>query len=195
VTAPRAAGVYRALLRFYPRSFRDEYGPDMVLLFANQLRDEPALRVWTRGFVDLAVTVPGRHLEAHMNRPPNSTVPLLFAAVGFAGVIFGIVGGSNRGMLAVGLSVAVVAGVLAVVAWRHTRVITAAPPVTAQWWKFLVGGAGAIVAMIVAEGATDLSLWWPMVITILAALVALAIGLVLGVAHLVGGIRSRGATS
>ena len=49
--------------------------------------------------------------------------------------------------------------------------------------------------MIVAEGATDLSLWWPMVITILAALVALAIGLVLGVAHLVGGIRSRGATS
>jgi hypothetical protein len=194
VTAPRSAGVYRALLRFYPRNFRDEYGPDMFLLFANQLRDEPALRVWTRGLFDLAITVPNRHLEAHMDRPPNSSVPLLFAAIGFAGAIFAIVGGSNSGMLAIGLSVAVVAGALAVFAWRHTRVITAAAPLTAQWWKFLLGGAGAIVAMIVAEGATDLSLWWAMVITIVAALVALAIGLVLGVAHLVG-FRSRGATS
>ena len=32
----------------------------MVLLFAEQLRDEPATRVWARGLIDLAITVPAR---------------------------------------------------------------------------------------------------------------------------------------
>jgi hypothetical protein len=45
--------------------------------------------------------------------------------------------------------------------------------------------------MIVAEGATDLSLWWPMVITVLCALVALAAGLVLGLAHLTRAVLHR----
>jgi hypothetical protein len=48
----------------------------------------------------------------------------------------------------------------------------------------LTFGSAALVAMIVAEGATDLSLWWPMVITVPCALVALAAGIVLGLAHL-----------
>ena len=76
----RAVGIYRGLLRVYPRRFRDEYRDDMALLFANQLRDEPAGRVWARVVIDLAITIPARHLEAHMNRPPNPTMPLVFAA-------------------------------------------------------------------------------------------------------------------
>ena len=56
MTALRAAKLYRGLLRVYPRRFRDEYGADMVLLFTDQLRDEPALRVWARGVIDLAIT-------------------------------------------------------------------------------------------------------------------------------------------
>src|SRR5438874_9108338 len=108
----------------------------MVQLFADQLRDEPALRVCGRSFVDLAITVPNRHLEAHMNRPPNSSVSLLFAAVGVAGLMLAFVGGSNpnRGALAVGLIVAVGAALLAIVARRNTRAVTGAHPVTGQWW-------------------------------------------------------------
>jgi hypothetical protein len=44
-------GVYRALVRLYPRRFRDEYGPALVLLFARQLREEAAARVWARGLI------------------------------------------------------------------------------------------------------------------------------------------------
>jgi hypothetical protein len=184
VTTTRAVGVYRRLLRFYPRPFRDEYGVDMVLLFANQLRDEPAGRVWVRGAVDLAITVPARHLEAHVNRPPNSLVPLLFAGLSAAGAIFGILGGSNVGMLAGGVAVAIVFGALAVTAWRQTRTVTSSGPVPAQWWKLLATGAGALAAVI---GATALpveypnSLWWPMFIVVLGALVTLGAGAVLGV--------------
>ncbi len=191
MSTQRGIGVYRGLLRLYPRRFRAEYAPDMALLFADQLHDEPAGRVWARGVVDLAITIPTRHLEAHMNRLPNSTTPLIFAALSVAGLLFGIVAGSNLGMLVIGLSVAAVAGALAVVAWRHTRAITTARPATAHWWKFLAGGAGvlgAIVVVTTATGEVDESLWWPMLLTVLSGLVTLAIGLVLGVAHLA---RSR----
>jgi hypothetical protein len=188
VTSPRAARVYGGLLRrLYPRRFRDEYGADMVLLFAEQLRDEPAMRVWARGVIDLAITVPARHLEAHMTRLPNPTVPALLGAVTVAGVLFGIITGSNLGILAAGLSVAAVAGALAVVAWRHTRAITTARPATAHWWKLLAGGAGVLGAVTVvttATGEVDESMWWPMIVTILGALVTLAAGGVLGIAHL-----------
>ncbi len=189
MSAPPAIGAYRALLRLYPRRFRDEYGPDMALLFAEQLRDEPAARVWIRGMVDLAITVPTRHLEAHMNRPPTPVVPLLFAVVSLTGVCVAVIGGSSLGMLAVGLSVAAVIGALAAAAWRHTRPVAVARPATAHWWKFLTGGAGVLVAVVVlttVTGEVDESMWWPMVITVVGALLLLATGLVLGVARLTG---------
>jgi hypothetical protein len=193
VSVPRAVGVYRALLRAYPRRFRDEYRPDMVLLFAEQLRDEPAGRVWARTVVDLAVTVPTRHLEAHMNRPPIRTMPLLFATVSVTGLVLAILAGSNLAMFAVGLTIAAGAGALAAVAWFHSRVITTPRPVSVHWWKFLVYGAGALAAMIVATATSyefDNSLWWPMVLVILSAVVTLAVGFALGIVHLIG-IRGR----
>jgi hypothetical protein len=58
-------------------------------------------------------------------------------------------------------------------------------------WKLLIFGSAALVAMIVGEGATDLSLWWAMVITVLCALVALAAGLILGLAHLTRALLHR----
>ncbi|MDQ3639873.1 MAG: hypothetical protein M3450_00015 [Actinomycetota bacterium] len=197
MSAPPAVGVYRALLRLYPRRFREDYGPDMALLFADQLRDEPAPRVWARGLVDLAVTVPTRHLEAHMNRSPSPAVPLLFAVVALTGVCVAIIGGSSLGMLAVGLSVAAVAAALAVVAWRHSRPLAVARPATAHWWKFLTGGAGVLAAVIVittATGEVGNSMWWPMMISVVCALMLLVTGLVLGVAHRSGN-RPRNAPS
>lgn len=189
MSTPPATGAYRALLRLYPRRFRDEYGPDMALLFADQLRDEPAARVWVRGMVDLAITVPTRHLEAHMNRPPTPVVVLLFVVVSLTGLCVAVIGGSSLGMLAVGLSVAAVAAALAAVAWRHTRPVALTRPATAHWWKFLTGGAGVLVAVVVlttATGEVEDSMWWPMVITVVGALLLLVTGFVLGVAHLNG---------
>ncbi len=189
MSAPRGLAVYRGLLRFYPRQFRDEYGSDMVLLFANQLRDEPAPRVWARGAIDFAITVPARHLEAHVNRPPNSLVPSLFAALSVAGALFGVLGGSNRGMLIVGLVIAVVAGAAAVTGWRYTRTLSAARPAAAQWWKLVATGAGALAGVIAATALPveyPNSLWWPMFVIVLGALVTFALGVVLGVVHLAG---------
>lgn len=186
MSSPRAVAIYRGLLRFYPRRFRDEYGLDMELLFANQLRDEPTVRVLARGAVDLAITIPTRHLEAHMNRPPTILPPMLFAAISVAGALAGVLGGSNLGVLAAGLAVAIVFAALAATAWRHSRPLAEPRSATAQWWKLIATGAAALAAMIVGEQATDLSLWWPMVIIVLGALVTIAAGVVLGIAHAAG---------
>jgi hypothetical protein len=186
VTNARAARIYRTLFRFYPRRFRDEYGLDMALLFESQLRDEPAGRVWARGLVDLAITVPTQHLEAHVNRPPNPVIPAVFAAVSIAGLAFTGLGGTNLGVFGLGLTVAVVSGVLAVASWRRTRAITDARPASAHWWKLVAGGAGVFVATIVAvniTGEVPEGWWLPMMLTFLAAITTTLTGLILGIAR------------
>jgi hypothetical protein len=181
-----AVSAYRVLLRLYPRRFRDEYGPDMALLFADQLRDEPVSRVWVRSLVDLAVTVPQQHLETHMNRPPSPLVPMLFAGIGFAGVWMAAIGGSSPPVLAMALTCAVIAGGLAVAAWRNVRPLVSGQLATAQWWKFLAGGAAVLSVVIViatAAGEVPEALWLPMMAIIVCALTLLGTGLALGAAH------------
>ncbi len=194
MSGPTAGGIYSGLLRLYPRRFRDDYGVDMALLFAEQLRDEPAGRVWTRGVVDLAITIPALHLEAHMNRPPNPTVPVVLAAVSVSGLVLGIVGGSNLGMLGLGLAVAVIAGLLAFAAWRHTRAISAARPAAERWWQVLAAGVIVFATTIVVVNVTGEvpDGWWvPMMLTLLAGVVTTAAGLILGIVYLTEN-RSRG---
>lgn len=179
-------GAYRVLLRLYPRRFREEYGADMALLFADQLHDEPASRVWARGLVDLAITVPHRHLETHMSRPPSPLVPLLFAGIGFAGLCTAFIGGSNPTALVAGLAIAATGGGLAAVAWRNVRPLPSEQNVTAHWWKFLASGAAVLTTVIVittATGEVDDSLWVPTMVIIVSALALLGTGLALGVAH------------
>lgn len=183
---PRAAEVYRGLLRFYPRRFRDEYGSDMALLFSEQLRDEPAGRVWARSVVDLAITIPARHLEAHMDRPPNHTVPIVFAAVSVSGLLLGIIGGSSLGVLGFGLAVAAVSGVLAVAAWHHTGAVSAARPATERWWQILLGGVIVLATTIIVVnvvGEVSDGWWLPMMLTLLAGAATTAAGLILGIVH------------
>ena len=185
---PSAAGIYSGLLRFYPRRFRDEYGTDMALIFAQQLRDEPTSRVWARGVVDLAITIPARHLEAHMDRPPNPTVAVVFAAISVSGLVLGIIGGSSLGILASGLAVALVAGGLAVAAWRHTRAVSAAPSAAARWWQVLLGGVAVLATTIIVinvVGEVSDDLWLPMMLTLLAGVVTTTTGLILGIVHLI----------
>jgi hypothetical protein len=166
----------------------------MVLLFSDQLGDEPAPRVWCRGVIDLAISVPTRHLEAHMNRPPNSVITMIFGAVTIASILVAAITGTNPSTALGALAVGAVAGILTVASARQTRTITAATSTTSQWWKLLAVGAGGLFAMLLAEGATDLDLWMPMVITVLVSLLVIAAGLVLGVAHLLSTHPRRSAT-
>lgn len=190
-----ALAAYRGLLRLYPKAFREEYGRDMLLLFADQAREDGAVRVWTRTLIDVAVTVPTRHLEAHMNRPPAPAVPLLYAVIAVTGLFFAAVGGTSVAMLAIGLTVAAVSAMLAVVAWRRTRPDErAASPAAAHWWKFLAGGAGTlatVIAVTTATGELPSGWWLPTMLVSLGAVFMVATGLVLGIAHLATGRRLR----
>ena len=53
----RNVNTYRCLSKLYPKSFRDEYGHDLIATFAEQLRDERTGRVWLTTIRDLAVTL------------------------------------------------------------------------------------------------------------------------------------------
>jgi hypothetical protein len=185
MTTHRGLSLYRRLLVCYPRAFRDQYGSDMVLLMSNQLDDEPPLRVWVRGVVDLAVTVPSRHVEVHMHRPPSNIAPLIFGGIATAGCLMALLAGTNGAVVLGAVIFAAAAAVLAVVSARHSHAVTSPSSPTAHWWKLIVLGAAGLAAMIAAAGATDLSLWFPMVLTILSSFVMIAGGVVLGIARLV----------
>jgi len=182
MSAPPPLRAYRGLLRLYPRRFREEYGADMVQLLRDQYRDESHARVLGRAFLDLAITIPNQHLEAHMRHAPTSFGPLLFLAIAVAGLAVAVVGGTTPAALIVGLVVAAGAGFLAVTAWRHAAPAREAD-VTSSWWKFLVAGP-VLVALVIAGAGLGIEAWFVGVLMVFAAAVFTALGLTLGIAHL-----------
>lgn len=167
---------YRALMRLYPRQFRNEYGADMAQLFCDQCNDDPTWRVCVRSALDLAITIPHQHLEKRMRRIPSPLVPLLYLALATAGLLLVIIGGTNNATLFVGLGIAVAAGTIGILAWRRTAPIHTSN-VTAGWWKFLVAGPCLIALVIVAAGS-GVEAWFLGMVTVLAAFVLIATGLV-----------------
>jgi hypothetical protein len=180
--------VYRRALRLYPKRFRDEYGDDLVLLLGDQLGDEPTWRVLTRSAVDLALTVPARHLEARMDRTPTPVVPLLFGLLAFASMGVALFVGHPFVLLG-GSAVSVTAICLAVLAALRARAIKIPVPISAHWWKVLASGAGLLATLIVvttATGELPEGGWMIAMITGLTAFLLTACGRVLGIARLVG---------
>ena len=178
-----AIRAYGALLRLYPRRFRDQYGADMVLLIREQRTEESASRVFVRSMVDLAISIPTQHLEARMRKAPSPLVPLAYAIAAVAGLLLAILGGTNPAMLVLGLTLAVVAGAIATTAWRRSRPVGNTRAVTATWWKFLVTGPCLAAFVIIASGV-GVEAWYLGMVVVLAAFVSTATGLVLGLAHL-----------
>lgn len=89
--------VYRSLVRLYPRSFRHEYGEDLVAHYGDLVADRGARAARARTALDLAITIPRYHLE-HVMTEKHSTTVLgvvigLFAAGGTAlvGGPFGLI--------------------------------------------------------------------------------------------------------
>lgn len=166
--------IYRAALHLYPRAFRREFGDDMVALLADQLRDESSVRVVGRTAVDLLVTVPTRHLEAHMHRSTTTPLIVTFVAAAAAFLVFG-------GPF--GLIVAVALLAVASVMWRRNRRIIGATD--SRWWKFLVAGATLLSALAVVTtmtGELPDGGWFIAMITMFTAFALIAAGVVLGIA-------------
>jgi hypothetical protein len=189
-------GLYRRAVRLYPRRFRDDYGHDLVLLVADQLRDEPAWRVAARNAVDLVLTLPIRHLEAHMNRTPTALVPATFGALALSAIIVGITVGHPLVLLAC-VAIGIAAGGLGLLAVHRARPLTQPRPTSAHCWRLLAGGAGLMAALIVITtitGELPEGTWLVAMITGLTALVLMGAGVVLGIAHLASRL-SRGATT
>lgn len=180
-----AAGVrlYQLALCCYPRRFREEYGPDMVALLEDQLRDEPAPRVWARATVDLSISIPTRHLEALMTRPPNLAVPVMFAGLSTAGVLLVVIGGARGDIVAMGTTLAVVAGALAYLAWRDVR-HSDTHGAGGSWAKLLGAGMVTLASFIAAVNIhPDLSdgQWQLAMLALLTSLALIASGTILGV--------------
>jgi hypothetical protein len=165
--------LYRAALHLYPSSFRREFGDDMVLLVEHQLHDEGTARVAARTLVDLFITVPTRHLEAHMSRSSQTTLTIVFAALG---VLLAVVGGP------VGLLAGLGAFALAAVTYRRSQPIVAR---NGQWWKLLLGGVvllGSIAGITTATGELDDGWWYVAMLGLLTSFLLIAAGVVVGIA-------------
>lgn len=197
MTATPVVGAYRWLVRLYPRAFRDEYGTDLVDLLTEQLRDEPTGRVIARGLVDLALTVPHQHLEAHMDRSPNLALTCALGALAFATTFVGIAVG-HPAILVACLAAGIVLAGLAVLNARRGRPLTEAQPIAAHWWKPAAASTGlllALVAITTATGELPDGGWFVAMITGLAALLLIGTGLVLGLIHLAQRRPTRSATA
>jgi hypothetical protein len=182
--APIAERAYTALLALYPRRFRDAHRADLVGLFRDQCRDEPRQRVYVRTILDLALTVPAQHLEAHMKRNPTPALLLTYGTVGLAGLGVMLVGGSSTAGLVIGAVLAVIGFGLAAATRRQGSRVRE-PGLARQWWKFVVSGPVLIGLVIVASGL-GVEAWFVGLAVVLAAIVCVALGLVLGVVHVVG---------
>jgi len=194
-THQRALGAYRLLIRLYPKRFRDEYGPDVVGLLADQLHDEPTWRVLTRTAVDLALTLPTRHLEAHMARTPAPLVPALFGALALSAVVVGATVGRPL-VLLVCIAVGIAAGWLGLTAAHRARPLAEPRATSAHWWKLLAAGAGLLAALIATTTATGElpdGGWLIAMISGLAAVTLLGAGIVLGIIHLAARPHRRAA--
>lgn len=177
--------LYGALLRCYPRDFRREYGEDMTHLLALQLRDENAVRVWGRTFVDLALTVPSLRLEAVMSR--RSALPGTAVVYGGAAVVCLVataVSGTVGMAGTAGLLLAVLFSSLAVLAWRRARTLGAGTEASANWWKYLAVGVAGIATCVLVANVGDHHLpgntWYIWISVLLTGTVLSAVGLLLG---------------
>jgi amino acid transporter len=177
--------LYGALLRCYPRDFRGEYGDDMTQLLALQLRDENAVRVWVRTFVDLALTVPSLRLEAVMSRRRALPDPaVLYGSAAVACLVFTAVAGSSYVLGTAGLLLAVLFASLAVVSWRRARALGTGSEIYLHWWKYLVVGVVGIAGCVLVANVGDQNLpgntWFIWIIALLTSMVLSAVGLLLG---------------
>jgi hypothetical protein len=97
--------------------------------------------------------------------------------------VLALAGGTNVALLVVGLLVAVIAGTLAIVAWRRAAPIGGSVP-TAHWWKFVVAGPIIIIGGVIVAAEPGVEAWFVGTLAVFLSLILTGIGLLLGLARL-----------
>lgn len=185
MSAPRSVAAYRRLTALYPRSFRDEFGADLVDLFTRQVHDEGAPRVWARAVRDLAVTVPAQHLEAHMHRRSPHLVTAVSGIAAAAAALLAVTTGTGPALPVFALA-ALAAGTTCYWSWQANRTVDAPARI---WWKLLLAGpvlAGLTVlgSLVPWPDAVDLgdNAYWLVVVAFGTSIVLAVAGALLGIA-------------
>jgi hypothetical protein len=140
-------GVYRSLLRLYPRSFRADYGEPMAQIFADRLRDT-GRRAWFLAGPDLLRTVPIQRTEALMaSLGPGARVGVIAALVAGAVVASIGLGGGAVPLLVLLAAAGVVLRNRSVMAAPFGERAPLWPAVIQAWWAPMATLLG--VAMLV----------------------------------------------
>lgn len=157
----RHHAAYRALLRLYPKSFRDDYGADMSQLFGDRVRDR-GRRAWLEAGPDLVRTVPVRRMEAVMSRLSSGARLASLAVLVLAAVVVSV--GVGAGAAPLLFIVALVAAAVAVV--RQSRLVVPLgaraplwPAVTQAWWAPLAALLGAAMLLFAVGTVFEAHNW------------------------------------
>jgi hypothetical protein len=120
---------YRALLLLYPRTFRREYGEQMLQLYRDERRTRAAS--WARLAGDVVVSAPVQHKEAFRAMSTQGKLVAASAVTAIAIVAFMFVGGA---LFALAL--------MLLLAWILARLLRArdAQLSSGFWWKLTLGG-------------------------------------------------------
>lgn len=186
----RSIAMYRLMSALYPKSFRVEYGDDLVSTFAEQLRDEGSARAWLSAIHDLVVSVPSLHMEARMKRPNPQTLAII-ATVGIVAALALAVAAGTGPIVGVFLFAAVMALVVATLAWKAARRTGAASVSGANRWRtvFVVGVAllAAVLVVINVPPYNDRELpeagWVLMMMSLVASVGLITVGLTMEIAR------------
>ena len=189
----RLVSAYRHTIRLYPRPFREEFGDDLVRMFADQLGDEPTVRVVTRTVLDLALSVPQRHLESDMNVTRVSVLPFVFFVLALTSLVVGLVVGHPAVLGACALATLAFLA-LALVALHRARPLSELRPTTARWWVVLTAGVVLMAGLVIVTNRTGElpeGGWFLAMVLGLTAIVLIVTGVILGVVHVAGRAHRR----
>ena len=186
-----AERVYRLLLRAYPRSFRSEFGGEMMLLFRDEYRsrNSVALGFWITMVCDVARSATSMWLEELSARAKDYTriVEVIMKLAGILAVLLGVYGVVNafaeavpgmRGTLGGAYIVALVLGIVAAallltagaallrspVSGRHTAIIASLASLVTVVIARLLHPWMSILALVVGIGfpiVLFVALQWP----------------------------------
>lgn len=180
--------LYRTLTRAYPKAFRDDYGEDLVAVFALQLQELGSVRCWIRTLRDLARTVPSQHLERPMTQRSTAQLTVGCVALAVGATAAAVITGTSFYSLLL-LLVAAAAAAVAVLARRSSRTALA-PERSSTWKRLLIAGAALLAVMVVLmnlPGSENQELselgWTVMMVSLLTSFTLIAAGVVLGAAH------------
>ena len=184
----RSVALYRRLAGLYPKQFREEYRGDLVALFAEQLREEGATRVWLRTTRDLIVTVPAQHLEAKMRRPSAHTVAVIATCFTLTAFVLAIVAGTGP-VVGVFLLATVVGLAVATAAWRASRPVEGLEGAFSRRWHVVLAVGAVLLAGVIVfvnsppydDGEVPEAAWALMMLTTVTSVVLITIGLTLGI--------------